>query len=407
MTCMRSNNLSFSVTTTASQSSRQHCATTTPLPRTIIRFRTLRSLRCYLIIMSKYALPSDLPFGGFPNRVRDQERARRARESQCHASTADSSCMQKLPFIFAISLAAGCHLEDSETVENRTRLLSSTINAESPAEIARFAPSCSATNLSCTPTNIEGRIYSASIMLGPLGPAAFGMTLLAGNDEILKDPSKGHGGTTYFNLRDSPLFTGKITIPTAEEMPSPPVVSRIELSYDYLDVEFTLQGSAIDGTYRVREVFARTATAADVTGEMQRGDKLISTPQDPSWKWCNATQCSADRASVALGLLVEQDFVNYVQPRDGNPYYLPYVVEFTETMNVSHEQISSPANVWRVDFDLRNAILFHSEPAGFTDIMSALAAFHLSFAPNQQQGNGESSPSIRAKLEIGPEVISP
>ncbi|NOX49561.1 MAG: hypothetical protein GXP16_03375, partial [Gammaproteobacteria bacterium] len=170
--------------------------------------------------------------------------------------------------------------------------------------------------------------------------------------------------------------------------------------YDYLDATFTLSGTAdsanMDNSFVIRTVFSATASADDVTGTMQLGDKLIRTSTETQFSWCDDTNCSDVRSDVAGNLITEAKLVNYTYPGDGNPNYVPFVVPISNNLTVSHAQLTTPESWWEVTFDMTNAIQFSLKPESISNRPSLLEAFELVYEPDQQ--NAGQATAISAKL---------
>jgi len=236
-------------------------------------------------------------------------------------------------------------------------------------------------------------------MLGALGSSAYGMTVLAANEDIINEPHKGSGGEIEFNLKESTLHSGKASIPSKDGMPDNPIIERVELNFDYLDATITLTGTGgIDGTYIIRTVFGETAENGDVTGEMERGDKLVRAESETAFKWCNETTCSASRGDVTSGILQDSRLSTYEHPGEGNPFYAPYAVELKESVKVTHAEISDESKVWETDFDLDSAVGFAKVPSTFTSVSAMLSAFKLKYAPGK--GSNSDEKGIMATFDI-------
>lgn len=279
-------------------------------------------------------------------------------------------------------------------------LIANTAKLQSETLSRRVGP-CTASATSCTPTNMGGRIYSGNVMLGEGGSqgGSYGMTWLGATDAVLEDPSQGKGGTLEFDLSEQTTFSGKISIPGEADMPTPPVIDRVELNFDYVDTSFTLTGTsggAADGAYVVRTVFVDEATVEGITDTLIRGDKLVKAPGETVFKWCNTTTCSTTRATVATGLITDSTLVDYEAPSEGNPAYPGYVIGLTESLTVTYAQISSTTNVWTLDFNLTNAIQFTAAPSTFATERAVLSNFKLKFDPESTSADDR----IRATLAI-------
>jgi len=197
-------------------------------------------------------------------------------------------------------------------------------------------------------------------------------------------------------------FAGKIKIPSSEgEMPSAKQIIRSELMYNYVDTTFKLTGtSGVDGEYTVRTVYSTTATADDVTGTMEKGDKLIKSSAESRFKWCNSGACSETRSAVSTGIYQDSTVTGYVHPSDGNPDYVNVTANFPTAVDVTYSQLTDSAKVWTLDFSVTNGIVWASLPNTFSSVQSILNSFRLKFGPNQSTTQGEEDDGIRASLSI-------
>lgn len=163
----------------------------------------------------------------------------------------------------------------------------------------------------------------------------------------------------------------------------------MEFLYDYLDATFTLSGTngnAADGVFVIRTVFAKTATADDVTGTMQQGDKLYKMSSESNFKWCNLSTCSETRDAVSSNIIQDTDIVNYPQPDEGNPNYVPFVVPVSPVLTVSEADLNGGLD-WAVDFNMTNVVLFldGETPVAISTLSSAIDVIHyfkLSYSPS-------------------------
>ncbi|TPV93372.1 MAG: hypothetical protein B7733_20910 [Myxococcales bacterium FL481] len=300
--------------------------------------------------------------------------------------------------------ASACQGADGGVFEHHARLTSSSLLTARGLVGSRAAAAgvCGAESTQCAPSNMSGRIYAGGAMLGELGPGAFNLTMLAASEEIINDPSHGMGGTTEFNLQTSELFTGMIAAPAEDDMPDPAVITRVELMFDYLDVAFSLTDTAVDGQYEIRTVFATEAHSGDVDGTMYLGDRLVRSADEPTWTWCNADLCSAQRADVEPGIIVDANLVGYEFPGQGNPDYVPFAVELQDEVLTTYEQITAGTFVWDIDFAVDGAVRFASEPITWETTRDIVRDFALSYAPTKSQGGEPSEHQARASLEIRP-----
>lgn len=315
-------------------------------------------------------------------------------------------------FVKYLSLAAifltACQPGEEKEVKTDVKLSSSVIEQNSTvSNVSRRVagidgPACSSATIQCTPLDLEGRIFSGNAMLGELGPGARALTMLGASDEVLENPSHGIGGTLYFSLMEKTVLAGKYYAPAEEDMPSNPIITRMEFNYDYLDATVKLSGTAdtnLDGIYIVRTVFVTRATAEDVNGEMQQGDKLLRKIGETQFRWCNTSGCSTTRSDVATGLIQETKLVEYIYPGQGNENYIPFTVPVDNELKLSYEKLTAEGNTWSVDFDMTNAIKWHQAPSTFNSEGSILSNFELDYIPDQQHGDG-SQPEISVTLTI-------
>lgn len=311
------------------------------------------------------------------------------------------SCLvsRRSPLLLLLATAVACGQTLVET-EVRLSLEDPGGGAAASRRRAAAADACGAEAEACTPANLAGRIYSAGAMWGELGPDAFGITMLGATDDVIQDPSEGIGGTLEFSLIESTTLAGKYAAPGGGSEAK--LISRMEFNYDYLDAELTIDPAVgpAAGTYVVRTVFVTEATAPDVEGTMRRGDKLIRTPEEGSFRWCNSALCSESRDEVADGLIQVPRLVEYQHPGQGNPSYAPFVVPLSNQLQLSGDDLATAGSTWSLQFDMTDAALLSTPPAQLTSQSDLLAAFELSYEPDQQHA-GETT-AISAVLDFVP-----
>jgi hypothetical protein len=304
--------------------------------------------------------------------------------------------------ISTILVVSAC--QDGKLYDQNARLRSSSLDGAAAGQRtqSRRTSTCTAESMSCAPVNLEGRIHHGGAMLGELGKSAFNLTMLADDEETLLDPSKGKGGKTQFNLLTSELYSGKIWLPSAEEWPANPIISRVELNFDYVDVTVQLEGTTLDGMHTMRFVMVDETTVQDAAGTLYRGDKLYKEPGASVFNWCNATMCAPNRDSVADGLLVDARLASYDGSHvEGNPHYAPYAIGVRNVPTVSFDQASSAKNIWDFDFDLSAAVKFTRAPATFNSASDLVAAIGLAFEPGK---DSDEEPADRIMVDL---VLAP
>lgn len=310
------------------------------------------------------------------------------------------SIVKAIPMVLALC-CLHCNLENDRSgkvIRNKARL-EKAVPQSLPQMIHRVVGSDSPQPFRTTPSNLQGDLCYAILSLGELGPGMFGMTWLAPEETFPNGPEKGICSTVQFDLLNPATITSKVLIPeTSADMPASEKIIRAELSFNYVDATFQVNDSSPE--YTIRTVYSTTATAADVTGTMQQGDKLIKLPGETIFHWANATGTSANRSDVADGLFVDSTVVDYEHPGDGNPDYIPVTANFFEELPVTHELLTDTAKVWTLAFDLEDAIVWNIDPADITSPQQYVAAFRLKFGPNQSTTYGENDDGIRAQLKI-------
>lgn len=291
---------------------------------------------------------------------------------------------------------ASCGSKGS-SISNLALVISSTLTPANSVGVASTTP-CVASATSCTPTGLTGRVYAAGASLGgSRDEDGYNMTFMAGSDAVIDDPSQGFGGTIEFDVIKDEPYSGKASIPSADAMPANPIVSRIEFKADYFDTTFILTGTGANGTYTVRTVFVTTATASDVTGTMQRGDKLIKASGETAFKWCTASGCTADRPTSPYQ---QSAIASWVPSAQGGVYYTPIVFDIAEASQKTfdHATISDTTKIWEVDLGITNAITWGAAPSTFTNIQSIVQHFSLAYTPGT--GSSEASSTLTATFDI-------
>lgn len=302
-------------------------------------------------------------------------------------------------FCVFILLMNACSDEGGTIVGNSSKIKGSKLS------LVAAAP-CSESATSCTPSNLSGRIFAAGALIGQNsdGEKNYNMTFLASSEEVINDPSDpSHPpGEMTFDLLSPVVFSGLISIPSEEDMPLPPVVSRIESYFDYVDTAFVLSGtSTLDDSYVIRTVMRKTAIESDVTGTMKLGDKLIRKSSEEKFRWCDASSCDhSKRPEKPLQdeNILAIDSKNDSQP--GNPDYALYSIDFTKNLTVTYEQISDPTHLWSLDFDVSNAISFKAVPSTLSNEVALVTNFSLAFGCNTRDCETNDN-CIKATLSIG------
>lgn len=315
---------------------------------------------------------------------------------------------KRITWVTALSAAAlisGCGSSD-RVVPNNARLLSSSLApALAPSSgralrAAVAATACDDAATRCTPQNVTGDLCYAFLGLGQLGGDYFPMTWLAPESSFPDGPRSGTCSSVQFDLLASTSVTGRIKIPgAAGDMPASQAIIRAELMFNYVDVEVALP-DPLAGTWTVRTVYATSATAPDVDGAMQKGDKLLRTAGEAAFRWCNASACSGRRDEVAAGIVQDRTVTDAVHPGQGNPDYVNVTANLYPEVPVSYGLLEDGSKTWTLDFSVTDAVVWAAPPATFTGEPSMLAAFRLKFGPNRSTTMGEADDGISGALTI-------
>jgi hypothetical protein len=285
------------------------------------------------------------------------------------------------------------------SISNQSLLVSSTLSSFSTQVVG----TCGANDTACTPSKLTGRVYAAGAMLGPSGPGSEGysMTFMAATDEVIDDPSKGKGGSIVFDVLNDDPYSGKASIPTADAMPSNPIVSSIEFKFDYLDTTFALTGTTgVDATYTIRTVYVSEATASDVTGTMLRGDKLIKSSTETAFKWCSASGCSETRPASPYQHAAIASW-ELAPGQQGGTDYTPvsFDIAAASQKTFTHATLSDITKVWTVDLAVANAVTFSAQPNTFDSVQEIVDKYSFAYAPASSQ-DGDPVTALTATFDI-------
>ena len=196
--------------------------------------------------------------------------------------------------------------DDANVMQSITRLTRAQTPSAAPVGAARAAGiPCSTGFLCLTPDNLEGRVYSASLMVGGNGnEVGYAVTTVGATEEVRRRPDLGIGGELTFNINTSTDLSGDYTCCGGTAYPSDAnaVVRRLEFTWDYLDATFTVPetaGSEIAGTtHTIRLVYVSEATVGDVrpdtTATLLIGDKLVRSGTASTFSWCSAYRLRRD-----------------------------------------------------------------------------------------------------------------
>jgi hypothetical protein len=305
---------------------------------------------------------------------------------------------------FAILLFLNsCGDKRSSVISNAAKLLSSDYSTFT----AQMVGACDANASTCTPSGLSGRVFAASTMLsagGELGSGTGGyaMTFLAATDDVIERPDVGKTGSLTFDLTEPAIFSGKMSIPSEEEMPANPGMSRVEIAFDYIDTTFTIANAAnavANGAWTVRTVFVKddTIDGKAVVG----GDLLIkaASAEDTAFEWCNSNECSTTKPTSHFKTQSIIDALATAAEREGNPNYGYYSINFPSVVSTTFAEISDTTRLWSIDFDVTGAINWEDNPSTFQAKKDILDNFSIPYACNM--AGCPDTEGISATLSIG------
>ena len=258
--------------------------------------------------------------------------------------------------------------DDANVMQSITRLTRAQTPSAAPVGAARAAGiPCSTGFLCLTPDNLEGRVYSASLMVGGNGnEVGYAVTTVGATEEVRRRPDLGIGGELTFNINTSTDLSGDYTCCGGTAYPSDAnaVVRRLEFTWDYLDATFTVPetaGSEIAGTtHTIRLVYVSEATVGDVrpdtTATLLIGDKLVRSGTASTFSWCDATACGlTERPQAAL-----TDSGVTRNTREGNGNYAIFAINLVDGTSITFTEAEALEGNWifTVAFDVQDAMRF-------------------------------------------------
>ncbi len=297
-----------------------------------------------------------------------------------------------MTFIAVLGLA-GCGIVDingGTTFQSVTRLTRSDTGAATMAaaqtSIMRSAVENCPTGFQClTPDNLEGRVYSGSLMVGGNGSSlGYAVTTVGATEDVRRRPDLGKDGTLTFNLNSTTDFSGDYTCCGGSAYPADEdaIVRQLEFSFDFLDATFTVPGTAgpsIAGkTYAIRLVYVLETEVADIASDstvsVMLGDKLVRVPGDSAYRWCDDSGCSfASRPGsplAAAGITIDSG--------PGNQNYAIFSTNLTDNTSITFTQAEALQGNWifTVHFDLEDALRFDiTDWSAVSSVQDLVAAF--------------------------------
>lgn len=273
---------------------------------------------------------------------------------------------------------------------------------------------CSPGFLCLTPTNLEGRVYTASLMVGGNGEGSgYAITTVGATEDVRRRPDLGKDGTLTFNLNETTDFSGDYTGCGGSSYPadSVAIVRRLEFAWDYVDATFTVPNGAgpdIAGTtHAIRLVYVEDTDVTDVlpdtTATIMVGDKLVRSGSDSTFSWCDETACGwSQRPQSPLA-----DTAVTLNTGEGNQSYAIFAVNFAQGNSVTFTQDEALQGNWifTVEFHLENALRFRldnwSEVQSLADLVEAFTHF-----ADHREGNTSVEVTLsKAPMEMAPRTV--
>ena len=318
-----------------------------------------------------------------------------------------------MTFITVLGLA-GCGIFDingGTTFQSVTRLTRSDAGAATMMAVqTSIMPSAGEncpTGFQClTPDNLEGRVYSGSLMVGGNGDSlGYAVTTVGATEDVRRRPDLGKDGTLIFNLNSTTDFSGDYTCCGGSAYPpdEDAIVRRLEFSFDFFDATFTVPGTAgpsIAGkTYRIRLVYVVETEVADIANDstvsVMLGDKLVRVPGGSAFRWCDDSGCSF--ASRPASPLAAAGLTTHSGP--GNQNYAIFSTNLSDNTSITFTQAEALQGNWifTVHFDLENALRFDiTDWSAVNSVQDLVAAF------SRFGDHVNNSTSVRASLTKAP-----
>jgi hypothetical protein len=227
-----------------------------------------------------------------------------------------------------------------------------------------------------TPSNMEGRLIQASLMVGQAGPGGGSALRLVGDERGFSDRAVARSDELpLFNMAD------KLTMDSDfrccwETYPADDLAYSgwFEILFAYVDATFQIQSGPLAGSHTVRTAFAEIEDLG-----YGRGDLLYKTDEGFRWVDSATGKLASSRPSRPIRL---EWVANYGGSGDGrgNQHIPALMVAVQDSQKVHMPADTVLANAWEfvADFILRNGLIFRRvDPNTMTSEAQLLSAFDI------------------------------
>jgi hypothetical protein len=227
-----------------------------------------------------------------------------------------------------------------------------------------------------TPSNMEGRLIQASLMVGQAGPGGGSALRLVGDERGFNDRVVARSDELpLFNMADKLTMDSDFrccweTYPDDDRAYS----GWFEIMFAYVDVTFQIHSGRLSGSHTVRTAFAEIGDLG-----YGRGDLLYKT--DGGFQWVD--QATGKLAPSRPPQPIRLDWVaNFGGSGDGrgNQHIPALMVAVQDSQKVHMPADTVLANAWEfvADFILRNGLIFRRvDPDTMTSVAQLLSAFDI------------------------------
>ncbi|MFH1728504.1 MAG: hypothetical protein ABIA04_08800 [Pseudomonadota bacterium] len=287
----------------------------------------------------------------------------------------------------------------ASVVMTSSTLASSTVTNAIPGAkgVKASAGTCPSDKECLTPINVEGKIYYAGIMVGDESGYSLG---LLGPIEGTEGLTTYAVSTTFYDFdfsdqlkSDSDGITccGGSAYPADDDA----YVSRIEITFGYLDATFEISTGDISGAHTVRFVYGDV----DALG-YKKGDVLYKDSAG-SFNWCDSSVCT--HSTRPSSPVQNADILAYSGTPDGmGSQVIPSFSASVTNTNLQMTQTEVLANSWdfTIDFNMTNGLSFDQDPSNYLTVIEMLNGINLVAEPGStDEGFSASITAVKSALE--------
>lgn len=228
-----------------------------------------------------------------------------------------------------------------------------------------------------TPSNMEGRLLQATLMVGEPGPGGGGSTIRLVGEESHYPSANVPKSTDHplFNMAERLTMASDFrccfqTYPPDEKAYS----GWFALMFAYVDVTFQIHSGQLAGSHTVRTAFARV----DDLG-YHRGDLLYKSADGFRWVDSASGALSASRPAKPLQLPWVAGFAGSQDGR-GNQHIPELMIAIQDSQKVHMPADTVLSHAWEfvADFILTNGLIFRRvDPNAMSTVAQMLGAFDI------------------------------